>query len=225
MSELYRDDGGGEVRDAGTYHRRSRDGRSCTAVSAGRFDRRAAVARILAGRTDALVVSGLGAATYDVAAAGDHDRNFYLWGAMGGAAMVGLGLALARPALPVIVITGDGEMLMGMGALATIGLQAPANLTVIVLDNGVYGETGGQPSHTSRTDLAAVALACGFPRAVTVERDEALADLAVRAHRVGGGPELAVVRVAVASAPRGVPLREGAHNKVRLRAALGLPAD
>ena len=91
---------------------------------------------------------GLGSTTWDLAAAGDNDRNFYLWGAMGGAAMIGLGLALAQPEKRVAVITGDGEMLMGMGALATIGIQRPGNLAVIVFDNGVYGETGMQPSHT-----------------------------------------------------------------------------
>src|SRR3982750_1491669 len=125
--------------------------------------RRAVVSALLAGRKDALVVGGLGASTYDIAAAGDHDRNFYLWGAMGGAVMIGLGLALAQPKLPVVVITGDGEMLMGMGSLATVGLQKPANLTVVVLDNESYGETGGQMSHTaSAADLVGVAKACGI---------------------------------------------------------------
>ena len=113
------------------------------------LDRRSVVSSLLAGRKDAIVVGGLGASTYDIAAAGDHARNFYLWGAMGGAVMIGLGLALAQPKLPVVVITGDGEMLMGMGSLATVGLQKPANLTIVVLDNESYGETGGQVSHTA----------------------------------------------------------------------------
>src|SRR6476659_6070517 len=113
------------------------------------LERRSVVSSLLAGRKDAVVVGGLGASTYDIAAAGDHDRNFYLWGAMGGAVMIGLGVALAQPDVPVVVITGDGEMLMGMGGLATVGLQQPANLSIVVLDNGRYGETGGQPSHTS----------------------------------------------------------------------------
>ena len=109
------------------------------------------------------MVGGLGASTYDIAAAGDHDRNFYLWGAMGGAVMIGLGIALAQPKLPVVVITGDGEMLMGIGSLATVGLQKPKNLTIVVLDNEVYGETGGQASHTAATvDLVGVARACGI---------------------------------------------------------------
>src|SRR5919112_502477 len=90
-----------------------------------------------------IVEPGLGSTTWDLAAAGDDPRNFYLWGAMGGAAMIGLGLALAQPGKRVAVITGDGEMLMGMGSLATIGVQKPTNMAVIVFDNGMYGETGG----------------------------------------------------------------------------------
>src|SRR5665213_3478475 len=126
------------------------------------LERRAAMATLLADRKDdLLVVPGLGTTTWDLAAAGDNDRNFYLWGAMGGAAMIGLGLALAQPAKRVAVITGDGEMLMGMGGLATIGIQQPPNLAVIVFDNGVYGETGTQPSHTQGgVDLLGVARAC-----------------------------------------------------------------
>src|SRR5262249_31312572 len=130
------------------------------------LERRSVVSALLSGRKGAIVVGGLGASTYDIAAAGDHDRNFYLWGGMGGAVMIGLGIALAQPKLPVVVITGDGEMLMGMGSLATVGLQKPGNLTIIVLDNEVYGETGGQASHTGEnTDLVGVAKACGIPDA------------------------------------------------------------
>jgi thiamine pyrophosphate-dependent acetolactate synthase large subunit-like protein len=123
--------------------------------------RREVVARLLARRKDLVAITGLGSPTYDVAACGDHPRNFYLWGAMGGAAMVGLGLALAQPDLPVVVLTGDGECLMGMGGLATIGLQQPKNLTIIVLDNEMFGETGQQESHTRRgTDLSVLDLRC-----------------------------------------------------------------
>src|SRR6202171_6640561 len=122
------------------------------------LDRRRVVASLLAERKEAIVVGGLGASTYDIAAAGDHDRNLYLWGAMGGAVMIGLGIALAQPKLPVVVITGDGEMLMGIGSLATVGLQKPENLTIVVLDNEVYGETGGPGRHTAATgDLVGVA--------------------------------------------------------------------
>src|SRR5438876_3974101 len=109
-----------------------------------KLPRRAAIAQILAERQDTLVVTGLGSPTYDCAAAGDHPLNFYLWGAMGSATTVGLGLALAQPQRRVLVITGDGELLMGLGALATVGAKKPANLAIAVIDNERYGETGGQ---------------------------------------------------------------------------------
>ena len=127
------------------------------------MDRRTAVARILAQREDALVVTGLGSPTYDVHHAGDFDENYYLWGAMGGAALVGLGLAQAQRQRRVFVITGDGEQLMAFGSLATIAVARPKNLSIIVLDNQHFGETGMQTSHTGRgIDVAKVAEACGF---------------------------------------------------------------
>ena len=160
-------------------------------MSGAPFARRAAVAQLLAGRQDLLVVSGLGAPSYDVAAAGDHARNFYLWGAMGGACMVGLGLALAQPALPVLVVTGDGEMLMGLGGLATVALRNPGNLTIAVLDNGLYGETGGQASHTSGpTHLPAVARGCGLGDCRDGTDAAGLAALAARGHQPGPGRDL-----------------------------------
>jgi thiamine pyrophosphate-dependent acetolactate synthase large subunit-like protein len=194
-------------------------------MKADLLDRRAVVARLLVHRKDAVVVSGLGAPTYDVAAAGDHPRNFYLWGAMGGAAMIGLGLALAQPEIPVIVVTGDGEMLMGLGAFATIAVQAPPNLTIVVLDNGVYGETGRQASHTQVADLAAIARASGIAEALVVRNDEELAGVVTRAHRIVGGPAVAVVKIDPAEPPRVLPLREGAYNKARFRLELGLPME
>jgi len=103
-----------------------------------KLPRRDAIARILAERTDTLVVTGLGSPTYDCAAAGDHPLNFYLWGAMGSAVTVGLGLALAQPKRRVLVITGDGEMLMGLGALATVAVKRPNNLSIVVADNEHY---------------------------------------------------------------------------------------
>src|SRR4026209_2624216 len=115
-----------------------------------RLERRAAMAALVKDRDDdLLVVLGPGSTTWDLAAAGDDPRNFYMWGAMGGTAMIGLGLALAQPQKRVAVITGDGEMLMGLGALATIAVKRPGTLAFIVFDSGVYGEPGGQPSHTS----------------------------------------------------------------------------
>src|ERR1700729_2553931 len=141
------------------------------------LDRRDFVRQLLIDRGNLLVVSGLGSATYDVAAAGDHGLNFYLWGAMGGTAMIGLGLALAQPERRVAVITGDGDMLMGIGSLATIGVKQPRNLAIVVLDNASYGETGMQPSHTrSGIDLVAMALACRFKQARAVSRMEDAAE-------------------------------------------------
>lgn len=193
------------------------------AGQAGGLDRRETVRALLAERTDLLVVTGLGSSTYDVAAAGDHDLNFYLWGAMGGAAMIGLGLALAQPQRPVLVLTGDGEQLMGLGALATIGAQRPANLGIVVLDNGHYGETGMQRSHTAMgVDLVGVAKACGFAWAEHVERADQIAGLRARiARREGLG--FASVRIAANDPPRVLPSRDGVEIKNRFRRALGFP--
>lgn len=194
-------------------------------MSAMKFERRAAMAALLAGRSDdLLVVPGLGSTTWDLVAAGDDRKNFYLWGAMGGAAMIGLGLALAQPQKRVVVITGDGEMLMGLGALATIGVQKPTNLAVIVFDNGLYGETGGQPSHTQSTvDLVAVARGAGIADCVDVTDDAGLKALASRLETSDG---LFFARVAIAAEepPRVLPERDGVIIKQRFRAALGLSA-
>src|SRR5580704_1572490 len=132
-------------------------------MSEGTLDRRAVVAELLRDPGGLLVVTGLGSSTYDAGAAGDRPLNFYLWGAMGGAAMIGLGMALAQPNRRVLVLTGDGEALMGLGSLATIGVKQPKNLVVVVLDNQHYAETGMQPSHTRfGIDLVAVAKARRF---------------------------------------------------------------
>ena len=135
--------------------------------------RREFVKQLLVERGNLLVVCGLGSPTYDVAAANDGGSNFYLWGAMGSASMVGLGLALARPDRRVAVFTGDGEMLMGLGSLATIGVKQPPNLAIVVLDNQHYGETGMQPSHThSGISLLEIALGCCFRQARSFEKAE-----------------------------------------------------
>ncbi|HLA19995.1 MAG TPA: thiamine pyrophosphate-dependent enzyme [Pseudolabrys sp.] len=190
-----------------------------------RLERRAAMATLLADRDDhLLVVPGLGSTAWDLAAAGDNDRNFYLWGAMGGAAMIGLGLALAQPKRRVAVITGDGEMLMGLGALATIGIQRPRNLAIVVFDNGVYGETGMQPSATQGgVDLIAVAGACGISTCLDVRDQAALDDLS---RRLKGFDDTLFARVAIEAAepPRVLPLRDGVALKQRFRAALGVKA-
>lgn len=185
------------------------------------LDRRAAVAALVASCPDALLVAGLGAPAYDLFAAGDRDLSFYLWGAMGGASAMGLGLALAQPGRSVVVVTGDGEQLMGLGALATIGAQRPPNLTVVVLDNGRYGETGMQETHTRLgTSLAGVALACGLDWAEVVSSEGRLPEIAARV-RVRGGCGLAQLLVRAESLPRTLPVRDGVFLKERFRAALG----
>ncbi len=187
------------------------------------LDRREVAARLLRDRRDVIVVASLGAPTYDVAAAGDHPRNFYLWGAMGGAAMVGLGLALAQPSVPVVVFAGDGEMLMGMGGFATIALQAPRNLAIVILDNGLYGETGGQASHTAGgADLAAIAAGCGVRDCRVIRQASDLDALAARIHAIGAGPMVAVVKIDGEDKPRCLPSRDGVWLNARFRAELGL---
>jgi len=189
-------------------------------VSVSTLDRRAVVARLLRDRGDALVVTGLGGPSYDVAAAGDTPLNFYLWAAMGGAAMMGLGLARAQPGRRVVVITGDGEMLMGLGSLATIAVDAPPNLALVVLDNEHYGETGMQPAHTGRgVDLPGIARAAGFAEATMIRTDAELDALARRLF-TARGPLFATVKVSVDTPPMLLPPRDGAYLRSRFREAL-----
>ncbi len=182
--------------------------------------RREYVAALLALVPEALVVTGLGSPTWDVFAAGDRPENFYLWGAMGGAVPLSLGLALAQPDRSVVTVTGDGEQLMGLGALATVGAQQPPNLTIVVLDNGLYGETGRQRSHTALgTDLVTVAGGCGIAETLRDPGPEELAER-IRARRA---TTFAQVRVEKDEPPRALPPRDGVANKNAFRAALGLP--
>jgi thiamine pyrophosphate-dependent acetolactate synthase large subunit-like protein len=190
-------------------------------MKGGTLDRRDVVARLLADRKDLLVVTGLGSASYDVMAAGDHDNNYYLWAAMGSAAMVGLGLATARPDHSVVVVTGDGEMLMGFGALATIALRNPPNLTIAVLDNGHFGETGMQVSHAGRgISLDRVAQSCGFSWTSEIRDLAGVDDLRERL-ATRDGVKLATIKIKAENLPRVLPPRDGVYNKNRFRAALG----
>ena len=133
--------------------------------NAATLQRRSVVHRILKDRGDAAVVTGIGNASHDVASAGDDDRNMYLFGIMGGAAMVAFGIAVAQPERRIVVITGDGELLAGIGSLATIGVEKPENLSIVVIDNQAYGATGNQHTHTARgVDLVGIAAASGFDR-------------------------------------------------------------
>lgn len=187
------------------------------------LDRRAAVKALMAACPDVLAIAGLGSSAYDLFAAGDRDLNYYLWGAMGGAASMGLGLALAQPEKAVLVLTGDGEQLMGLGTLATIGAQQPNNRTIVVLDNGHFGETGMQASHTVLgTSLTGVAAACELAWTMEIAETSALLNLAgrINAKKACG---LARIRVNAEELPRALPARDGVFLKNRFRAVLGLP--
>lgn len=191
----------------------------------GGLARRAAIAALLRDRVDTLVVTGLGSPSYDVHAVGDRDDNFYLWGAMGGAALVGLGLAQAQPTRHVLVITGDGEQLMALGGLATIAVARPRNLDIVVIDNQHFGETGMQASHTGRgVDLAKVATSCGFASTGTVRTLAEVEDLARTLRAPGEAPRLFVIKVTAENPPRSLPPRDAVLLKNRFRARLGLSA-
>ncbi len=182
--------------------------------------RRDVVARILKDRGDTLVITGLGSTTWDTAAAGDHDNNFYLWGAMGGAAMVGLGLALAQPGRRVLAITGDGEMLMGVGGLATIAAKRPSNLAICVIDNQRYGETGMQETATEHgVDLAAMAAGAGFRETATVY-DRAALEAVVPLLHEAPGPVFVDIKVNTKPVPMILPMRDGPSIKHRFMAAV-----
>jgi thiamine pyrophosphate-dependent acetolactate synthase large subunit-like protein len=182
--------------------------------------RRNVVARILRDRGDLLVVTGLGSPTYDCAAAGDHKLNFYLWGAMGSAVTVGLGLALAQPQKRVLVLTGDGEMLMGLGSLATTGAKQPDNLAVAVIDNEHYGETGMQPTHTSAgVDLAGIARCAGFRETKIVHSADDLEE-AIPVLYNGKGPVFVTLKVSVERDPLVLPSWDGPQIKQRFRDAV-----
>ena len=185
------------------------------------LDRRAVVAELLRDPSDVLVIAGLGAAAYDLAAAGDRPLNFYLWGAMGGAAMIGLGLARAQPNRRVLVITGDGEMLMGMGALATITAAGATNLAI--------AGTGQWPVRRNRRPgepHPARRRPCRHRRRLRLARHAR--------HDHGGGEGLrprlrreklfALIGISPEEKPRFLPPKDGAWLTTRFRAALGLPA-
>jgi len=188
--------------------------------------RREVVKELLEKRGDLLVIAGLGSTAWDITAAGDADLSFPTWGAMGQAAMMGLGLALAQPSRRVLVITGDGEMLMGIGSLATIGVQKPANLSVVVIDNERYGETGMQATHTAHgVDMAAVAKACGIADAKILKSEKEVVELRETIH-TGNGPVFAQVKVLAEKVPLVLPPHDGVLLKARFRRALlGESAD
>ncbi|MDP3342102.1 thiamine pyrophosphate-dependent enzyme [Frigidibacter sp.] len=187
-------------------------------------NRRDVVRTLLEDRGELMVIAGLGASAWDITAIGDTPRNLPLWGGMGGAAMMGLGLALAQPSAKVLVITGDGEMLMALGAMATIAVQRPKNLSIVVLDNEHYSETGNQETATKHgVDLAAMARGAGLSRARTLTTLEEVPALRAEIH-AATGTIFAVQKIAPGNLPLVLPPRDGAILQARFREALLGPA-
>jgi thiamine pyrophosphate-dependent acetolactate synthase large subunit-like protein len=188
----------------------------------GLFDRRKLVAHLLRDRGDALVVGGLGASTWDLAAAGPDDRDVYLWGGMGLACSIGLGLALAQPSRRILIVTGDGEMMMGVGSLATIAAASPGNLAILVLDNQAFGETGNQTGLTAGSaNIVKMAEGAGITSTMQATGLDALTDLEALLFQKHG-PTLAVANIALTDDPFVLPTNNGALMAARFRGALGL---
>jgi thiamine pyrophosphate-dependent acetolactate synthase large subunit-like protein len=179
---------------------------------------------------DAPIIASLGHPAYDLYAAGDRPRNFYTWGSMGVASSIGLGLALARPDVRVIVLDGDGSLLMNLGSLATIGLMQPANFVLVVMDNEEYATTGGQPTPTAHgADLEAAARGLGVVASATVRSEAELRQRLTTPHAgstsaAGGvaGPLVIVAKVQE-SAPTAKPPLDCVYIKQRFMSALGNP--
>ncbi len=183
------------------------------------LQRRAFVAAVLAERDGALVVPGLGSPTWDCFAAGDSGDYLYSWGGMGLAIPTALGVALARPERRVLALTGDGEMMMGLGSLSVVGAEAPANLAILVLDNEHFGETGRQPGlSAARTDLCRIAQGSGIERTMLVTEMAQVPDLAEMMYRAPG-PALAVAKIALSEDPLLLPEKDGAAIARRFRDA------
>ena len=192
-----------------------------TGITANKIRRRPFVAALLAERNGALVVPGLGSATWDCSASGDSPEYLYSWGGMGLAVPTALGLALAHPERRVLALTGDGEMLMGIGSLGVVAAQAPTNLAILVLDNQHFGETGRQIGLTSEaTDLCKVAEGFGIAHTMTVTEQSATATLA-KFLFTKTGPVFAVAKIALSEDPWSLPIKDGAVIAHRMRVALG----
>jgi len=166
------------------------------------------------------VIASLGHPAYDLFEAGDRLENFYTWGSMGLASSIGLGLAMSKPELPVIVLDGDGSLLMNLGSLATVATVAPPNLVVIVWDNELYGTTGGQPTATAHgSDLALAAKALGIRNAVTLSEATEF-DNAVKRALASPGPWLIVAKVKESGTATKPPL-DSPMIKRRFMGAIG----
>ena len=189
-------------------------------MSKFKLNRRLVISELLKERENSLIVNGLGGTCWDVASLGDNDLNFYVWGGMGNACMIGLGLALSQPDKKVIVITGDGEMLMGLGSLATIALKQPKNLSIVVFDNELYGETGNQKTHTAYcTNLSKIAIGSGIINSSIILTQEDLLSLSLEIHQIKN-LSFSVIKIKQDQEEIVLPIREGAFIKSRFRRAL-----
>ena len=189
-------------------------------MSKFKLNRRLVISELLKERENSLIINGLGGTCWDVASLGDNDLNFYVWGGMGNACMIGLGLALSQPDKKVIVITGDGEMLMGIGSLATIALKQPKNLSIVVFDNELYGETGNQKTHTAYcTNLSKIAIGSGIINSSIILTQEDLFSLSSEIHQIKN-LSFSVIKINQDQEEIVLPIREGAFIKSRFRRAL-----
>jgi phosphonopyruvate decarboxylase len=195
---------------------------SSTHAASNKLQRRPFVAELMRHRGSGLVVTGLGSPTWDLFAAGDRPDNLYSWGGMGLAVPTALGLAMAQPSRRVLAMTGDGEMMMGIGSLGVVADQAPPNLAILVLDNETFAETGRQRGLTAnRVDLCAVAKGFGIRETMLVTeagQTETLARFLFEAP----GPVLAVAKIALSEDPWRLPEKDGAAIARRFKIALGL---
>jgi thiamine pyrophosphate-dependent acetolactate synthase large subunit-like protein len=190
-------------------------------TSSNYLKRRELVSALLDRRDGTLVVPGLGSPTWDCFATGDSPEYLYSWGGMGLAVPTALGVALARPDRRVLALTGDGEMMMGLGSLAVVGAQAPENLGILVLDNESFGETGRQAGLTGiRADLVAMARGAGVAHTMVVNAMDQLDDLADLMFRQPG-PTFAVAKIALTDEPWALPEKDGAVIARRFQAAGG----
>src|ERR1700681_3691243 len=198
-------------------------GREIGSAVARKFllDRREALPKLLGRHEDFLIVAGLSGTSRDIAALTQNGAHAYIMiGAMGGACMIGLGLALARPDRRVLVVTGDGGLLMNVSALATIAVMNPPNLAIVCVDNGHYGETGYQKSHTSLgTDLAMIASGAGIRLTRTIEQEADIA-AAARLIREGNATSFVLLRVKPTEPPSDQRLLDPTGGRIRFRASL-----
>ena len=170
--------------------------------------------------TDEAVVAGIGNTNFDLFAAQDRALNFYMLGSMGLALPIALGVAIAQPGRRVIGIEGDGSLLMDLGCLATIGMVAPPNLTLVVMDNGSYQITGAQPAATATTaDVVAIARGAGIAQSAWAADDDEFARLIAEA-RARSAPSLIAVKID-RSAGVAQPERNPPKIRQRFMEALG----